>query len=85
MSYEEPIVLKGNKVRHLMNILNLKKATELNYIVVHRNPFQCYSYNGKGFKFENEYRITKKDIQQIKLMYEITGDLETSLLYLFKD
>ena len=85
MNYEEPIILMGNKVRHLIDILNLQKATEFNCVVVHRNPFNCFAYQRiESFK-EQEYRITKEDIKQIKLMYEITGDRETALLYLFKD
>lgn len=81
----KPLVIIGNRVRHLIDILNLSKKTELNCIVVHKNPFWCHSYTRKGIKYENEYRITKSDIKQIKLIYEITGDRETALMYLLKE
>lgn len=85
MIYEEPIILMGNKVRHLIDILNLAKATRLNCIAVNRDPFDCFAYQRTETFKEQEYRITKEDIKQIKLIYEITGDRETALLYLFKD
>lgn len=85
MVYEPPIRLMGSRVRHLIAILNLGKATRFDCIVVFRNPFQCFSYErDENFKHE-EYRLTKADIKHIKLIYEITGDLETSLYHLFKD
>lgn len=85
MVYEPPIILMGSRVRHLIDILNLGKATRFDCIVVFRSPFQCFSYErNESFKQE-EYRLTKADIKHIKLIYEITGDLETSLYHLFKD
>lgn len=85
MSYQKPIILMGNRIRHLIDILNLEKATRMNCIVIFKTPFHCYSYMRNGFPKEREYRITKEDIKQIKLIYEITGDRETALYYLFKD
>lgn len=82
---DKTLILMGNRIRHLIDILNLKKETHLNCIVVQSKPFDCYSYNRKDFYIVEEYRITKSDIKQIKLIYEITGDKETALLYLFKD
>lgn len=85
MNYEEPIILMGNKVRHLIDILNLDKATRLDCIAVFKTPFQCFSYERNEHFKKEEYRITKEDINQIKLIYEITGDRETALMHLIKD
>lgn len=82
---DKTLILMGNRIRHLIDILNLKKETHLNCIVVRTNPFNCYSYNRKDFYIGEEYRITKSDIKQIKLIYEITGDRETALMHLIKD
>ena len=82
---DKTLILMGNRIRHLIDILNLEKETHLNCIVVRTNPFNCYSYNRKDFYIGEEYRITKSDIKQIKLIYEITGDRETALMYLIKD
>lgn len=81
----KPLIIIGNRVRQLIKILNLKEDTELNCIVIHNKPFQCYSNEIKYYFGQDKYRITKQDIKQIKIIYEITGDKETALLYLFKD
>ena len=39
----------------------------------------------RTLRINAEIVITKKDIKLIRTVYEITGDLETSLFHLFKD
>lgn len=82
MSNKKLLIIIGNKVRQLIKILNLKEGTELNCIVIHKERFQCYSNEIKYYFGQDKYRITKKDIKQIKLLYEITGDVETSIQHL---
>lgn len=82
---DKTLILMGNRIRHLINVLNLRKETALNCVVVHTKPFHCYSYERNDLFKEQEYRITKEDIKQIKLIYEITGDRETALMHLIKD
>lgn len=82
---DKTLILMGNKVRHLIDILNLDKATRLDCIAVFKSPFECFSYERNEHYKKEEYRITKEDIKQIKLIYEITGDRETALMHLIKD
>lgn len=82
MSNKKLLIIIGNRVRQLIKILNLKEGTELNCIVIHKERFQCYSNEIKYYFGQEKYRITKQDIKQIKLLYEITGDVETSIQHL---
>lgn len=81
----KPLIIIGNRVRHLIDILNLTKATHFNCVVVHKDPFQCYSNEIDYYFGQEKYRISKQDIKQIKLIYEITGDRETALMHLIKE
>ena len=85
MSNKKPLIIIGNRVRQLIKILNLREGTELNRIVIHKERFQCYTNEIKYYFGQEKYRITKQDIKQIKIIYEITGDRETALMHLIKD
>lgn len=85
--HNDVLILKGNKIRHLIKIFNLTEDNYLDCIYINKDFTSYFSANRKLInrnKSYREYRITKKDIQQIKIIYDITNDLETSLNYLFK-
>lgn len=86
MKKEYELILFGNRVRHLIDILGLKKGTYLDCILIsYTNNFNCFSYERNNWCKHKEYRITKADIKRIKLIYDITGDRETALIHLFED
>ena len=85
MEKEIQLVLFGNRVRHLIDILNLKKHTSLNCIYMNREYDYIQPTELKNMHSVRKHRVTKEDIKLIRTLYEITGDLETSLFHLFKD
>lgn len=85
MKEEIQLVLYGNRVRHLIGILNLEKNTRLNCIYMNRKYNYVQATELKNMAYVRKYRLTKGDIKLIRTIYEITGDLETSLFHLFKD
>lgn len=85
MEKEIQLVLFGNRVRHLIDILNLEKNTRLDCIYMNKKHNYIQATELKYTAYVRKHRLTKGDIKLIRTLYEITGDIETSLFHLFKD
>lgn len=91
MSYVKAIVLRGKRVIELISLLNLNSNWNYDCIYVTYDFKFCIGCNyHKNIKkgettVHKEFFITKLDIKKIMTVYNITGDLEASMLYLFKD
>ena len=91
MVYVKTIILRGNRVIQLIGLLNLNMQWNYDCIYVTYDFKFCIGCNYKlnikrgGTSTRKEIFITKLDIKKIMTVYNITGDLEASMLYLFKD
>ena len=92
MTDAKEIVLRGKKAIELIGLLNLNIANrECDCIYITQDFLFCIGCNYKAnikkvdsIMYE-EIFISKLDIEKIMTVYNITGDLEASLLYLFKE
>lgn len=91
MVYVKAIILRGKRVIELISLLNLNRNWNYNCIYITEDFKYCIgcNYDKNIVKGETivhkEIFITKIDIKKIMTVYNITGDLESSMLYLFKD
>ena len=85
MEKEIQLVLFGNRVRHLIDVFGLEKDTRLNCIYMNREYNYIQATELKNAAYVRKHRLTKGDINLIRTLYQISGDLETSLFHLFKD
>lgn len=85
MKKEHGLILFGNRVRQLIDILGLEKQTHLNCIYMNREYKYVQATELRNIANIRKHRLSKEDIKLIRTLYEITGDLETSLFHLFKD
>lgn len=92
MVYVKAIVLRGKRVIELVDLLNLNKMHwDYDCIYIAEYFKFCIVCNYELYikkretTVHKEIFITKLDIKKIMTVYNITGDLEASMLYLFKD
>lgn len=91
MVYVKAIVLRGKRVIELIGLLNLNMNWNYDCIYVTYDFKFCIGCNYKvnikkgSTTVHKEIFINKLDIKKIMTVYNITGDLESSMLYLFKD
>ena len=92
MPHVKAIVLRGKRVLELISILNLNVSNrECDCLFITYDFLFCIGRNyeaniKKQIKTAHkEIFITKLDIKKIMTVYNITGDLEASMMYLFKE
>ena len=91
MPYVKSIVLRGKRVKELIDLLNLSTRGNYDSMYITEDFIYCIGCNYKhNIKLgetvvDKEILINKLDIKKIMTVYNITGNLEASMLYLFKD